>query len=137
MEGRFELIMLHTALLIIVMRRADDDTAAAVSQATFDAMFDDFDAAMREMGVGDSGIGKKIRFMAEGFYGRAKNLDDALASDDAKELQAFIARNLLRSETDDPRVDRLALYVSSAVSALQQQGPDELVQGAKPGFPRP
>lgn len=141
-EGRFELVVLHTALVILVLRsgaRTDETMsgqAGAVSQALFDVMFDDFDAAMRELGVGDSAVGKKIRFMAEGFYGRAAALEAALAAgDDSDELHSVLARNLLRSEATDPRADRLALYVNSAFAALQKQGAAALVSGAEPNFP--
>ena len=106
-----------------------------VSQALFDTMFDDFDAAMREMGVGDSGVGKKIRFMAEGFYGRAEALQKATATDGNDELQTVLARNVFNAEADDARAPALALYVNSAFQALQAQGGAALIGGLSPVFP--
>lgn len=134
-EGRFELVVLHAALVILVLRRSEDKQAAAVAQALFDTMFDDFDAAMRELGVGDSAVGKKIRFMAEGFYGRAHRLDEALEAGDESELRAAIARNLLAGDADDPRAGQLALYVKAAYETVSAQGASALAAGESPAFP--
>ncbi len=136
LEGRFELVVLHTALVILELRTSQDERTRNVSQALFDAMFDDFDAAMRELGVGDSAVGRKIRFMAEGFYGRAQALQTALeAPDEGRQLQQVLARNLLGLETADARAERLALYVISAAIALRSQGGERLVSGERPAFP--
>ena len=136
LEGRFETVVLHTALVILVLQKSENERARAVSQALFDVMFDDFDAAMRELGVGDSAVGKKIRFMAEGFYGRAQALAAALEADDeARELQLMLGRNLLGIDTPDARAERLALYVNSAFSRLCDQGGEALAKGRAPDFP--
>jgi cytochrome b pre-mRNA-processing protein 3 len=136
-EGRFELVVLHTALIVLVLQKSEDPQARAVSQALFDTMFDDFDAAMRELGVGDSAVGKKIRFMAEGFYGRAKALEEALeADDDSRALIEVLARNTLSEETPDSRAERLSLYVNAAYDSLQSQGAAALIAGEAPDFPQ-
>ncbi|HCL48309.1 MAG TPA: hypothetical protein DHW86_02215, partial [Rhodobiaceae bacterium] len=49
-----------------------------IGQALFDIFFRDMDQAMREAGVGDLGVGKKIRKMAQAYYGRAAAYDEAL-----------------------------------------------------------
>tara|TARA_Y100000052_G_scaffold26355_1_gene31120 strand:- start:315 stop:959 length:645 start_codon:yes stop_codon:yes gene_type:complete len=136
-EGRFELVVLHTALVVLVLQKGEDPRGRAVSQALFDAMFDDFDAAMRELGVGDSAVGKKIRFMAEGFYGRAKALEEALeAQDDSAALVEVLSRNTLAQEAPDARAERLSLYVNSAFKSLTSQGADALIAGEAPAFPQ-
>ncbi|WP_300542886.1 ubiquinol-cytochrome C chaperone family protein [Maricaulis sp.] len=137
-EGRFELVVLHTALVVLVLQASGGERARSVSQALFDTMFDDFDAAMRELGVGDSAVGKKIRFMAEGFYGRTTALREALeADDDGAALRSVLARNTFGTETPDTRAERLALYVKSADAALSRQGAAALCGGAEPAFPAP
>ncbi len=134
-EGRFEMIILHCALVVLALKSEEGEASARLSQALFDTMFDDFDAAMREMGVGDSGVGKKIRFMAEGFYGRAEALREAARHDQPDELQAVLARNVFSSDPDDPRAPALALYVNSALQGLRVQGGAALTGGASPTFP--
>lgn len=134
-EGRLESVMLHTALVIIVLRDGEpDELQLAVSQDLFDTMFDDFDAAMRELGVGDSGIGKKIRFMAEGFYGRAQAYSDALSDEDPQALVAVLARNLFADETAADRSGRFADYVRRSHESLCTQGAAALANGERPAF---
>jgi cytochrome b pre-mRNA-processing protein 3 len=134
LEGRFELVLLHTGLVIHRMRSVKNEQSKAVSQFLFDEMFDDFDIAMRELGVGDSGVGKKIRFMAEGFYGRTQGYVDALAAEKNDDLAAVISRNLLGSDQVDERAHQLATYVRGAYQALAKQGSAALAQGEDPRF---
>ncbi|MBR9826324.1 MAG: ubiquinol-cytochrome C chaperone [Alphaproteobacteria bacterium] len=122
LEGRLEMVMLHTALIIRELNASGGDEGKALAQDVFDVMFDDFDAAMREMGVGDSAVGKKIRFMAEGFYGRASAYGEALDGKGEESLNAILARNVLAGE-DKPNVENeLALYVKKSAEILSAQG---------------
>lgn len=135
LEGRLELILLHAALTIRTLRRDGGEPGRAVSQIVFDTMFEDFDIAMRELGLGDSGVGKKIRFMAEGFYGRAQSYASALDEADPASLELVLSRNLLASETVDPRAAALAGHVHAVVAALDATGGAALAQGELPAFP--
>ena len=47
-----------------------------------DVMMDDMDSSLREMGVGDLGVGRRVKAMAQAFYGRATAYEAALAADD-------------------------------------------------------
>jgi len=68
---------LHGAFAFRRLRKAGA-AGKALSQDVFDALFDGFDEALRDIGTGDLSVGKKIRKMGEAFYGRAKAYDDAL-----------------------------------------------------------
>ena len=76
-EGRFEVYTLH---LVLLLRRLKGQGAVAseVSQALFDAYLRGLDDGLRQMGVGDLSVGKKMRKLGEAFYGRAKAYDKAL-----------------------------------------------------------
>jgi cytochrome b pre-mRNA-processing protein 3 len=70
LDGRFDLISLY-AFLLIHRLRGLPDPGAALAQAVFDAMFSDMDMNLRELGVGDLSVGKRVRAMWEAFHGRA------------------------------------------------------------------
>src|SRR5687767_10591046 len=74
LEGRFELIVLHVHLLC---RRlgALGESGAALAQALFDCMFRDMDRNLRELGVGDPSLPRRIKAMLEAYYGRIKAYD--------------------------------------------------------------
>src|SRR3954454_16241388 len=59
LDGRFDLVGLHVALLIRRLRRDPDPRGAVLAQAVFDAMFADMDINLREMGVSDLAVGKR------------------------------------------------------------------------------
>ena len=77
LDGRFDALALHAALAIDRLRREPDGEGLA--QAFFDAMFRHLDLTLREIGVQDLGVGRRIKIMAEGLHGRALAYREALA----------------------------------------------------------
>ncbi len=112
-DGRFDLLLLH---VILVMRRLG--TAGESRQRLFDLMFADMDRNLREMGVGDMSVGKKIKPMLAAFYGRFQAYESGLANgDDA--LMISLKRNLYNDQTvDAATLTRMATYVHNVVKAL-------------------
>ena len=62
--------------LVLNRLKAEYDATSEFSQALFDAMFADLDRGLREMGATDIGVGKRVKEMAKGFYGRIKAYED-------------------------------------------------------------
>lgn len=106
-DGRFDLVTLY---LCLVMRRLKDEGARGrnLGQRLFDTAFADFDEALREMGAGDLSIGKKIRKMAEAFYGRLDTYERAFRTGDKKTLEEAIVRNVYRGNAP-PRAQLVSL----------------------------
>ena len=128
-EGRFEILTLHLILLIDRLDRHEPAEAHA-RQALFDVYVHDLDGALREMGVGDLAVGKRMRRLAEAFYGRAKAYEAAFESlPDQTQLRALIARTVLDGAVDaDPTA--LAAYVALCRVALADCEAASLVAGA-------
>jgi cytochrome b pre-mRNA-processing protein 3 len=95
LDGRFDVIGLHVFLLIHRLTGAPEP-GPALAQAVFDAMFGDMDVNLREMGVGDLSVGKKVKAMWEAFHGRAAAYAAALDADDPAVLEAALRRNVWR-----------------------------------------
>ncbi|MFW5659761.1 MAG: ubiquinol-cytochrome C chaperone family protein [Oceanicaulis sp.] len=151
-DGRFDMITAH-AILLFRRLRGEGEAAGELNQLVFDRMFDDFDAALREMGTGDLSVGKKIREMGEAFYGRAKAYEDALNAGDEAALAAAVDRNLFAEEGEvedrapsaapapdetggapSPAAQRLARYLMASARALEDQSPQAIVEGETPRF---
>lgn len=130
LEARFDMIVLHAWLLMRRLGTSADEAAKPLSQATFDLMFADMDRNLREMGVTDLRVGKRVQRMAEAFYGRAGAYDKALGEgEDA--LQAALARNLYQSETVSPaHLAAMAAYVKVQVTHMDSQDDGALLGGA-------
>ena len=134
-EGRFELYSLHV-VLVLHRLKGEGTQAAEVAQALFDAYVRNLDHALREMGVGDLSVGKKMRKLGEAFYGRVKAYDEALGeSSEAAALEALIGRTVLEGrEGADP--SDLAAYTRRAAAALAAQPLAEILEArlAWPAF---
>ncbi len=129
-DGRFDMIALHT---ILVLRRLKAKELRPLSQALFDTFFASMDDALREMGVGDMTIAKKVRAMSEAFYGRIAAYDSALddaSGDDA--LAIAVERNVLRSDASEPGAAArdLARYVRAQDSHLAAVSDEALTTGS-------
>lgn len=137
LDGRFDLVGLHVALLIHRLRRDADPRGAALAQAVFDAMFADMDVNLREMGVGDLAVGKRVRRMWEAFHGRAQAYEAALEAADADAFAAALQRNVWRSEGEaSPAARRLAGHARATAAALAAQPLAPLLRG-EVRFPDP
>jgi cytochrome b pre-mRNA-processing protein 3 len=132
LEGRFDMISLH---VFLVLRRLKHEGAPMVDlgQAVFDAMFADFDRNFREMGVGDFGVGNRVKKLARGFYGRVAAYDEGLEGDDTI-LMAALSRNVYRrSEPSAEQVSQLTTYFRNQLAAVEQHHLTALTDG-DPGF---
>jgi cytochrome b pre-mRNA-processing protein 3 len=127
-DGRFELIVLHAVLVMRRLREAGS-RGTLTAQALFDLMFEDMDMSLREMGVGDMTVPKKIKQMGEAFYGRAKAYEEALSGGNRGRLAAALARNVYRDESSADRAHALGDYAIKVKASLESQNPETLLSG--------
>jgi cytochrome b pre-mRNA-processing protein 3 len=138
-EGRFDLIVLH---LVLLLRRLGQETdpgksldqslgqtlGLSLGQDLFDEFCRDLDANLREMGVGDLAVPKRMQRFAEAFYGRQTVYGEALAAAGRGDFEKALARNIYQgSEGDDAA--RLAQYARAVVADLDAQRDDALNRG--------
>jgi len=129
LDGRFDCIVLHLCLVLQKMESeiARSDVGYFMRTMT-EAFFADMDRSIREMGVGDTGIGLRVKKMAQAFYGRKKAYMDANGEEMA--LRDALLRNVYRQK-DVPAecVASLAAYMARNYRALQGQHVDAMMQG--------
>lgn len=129
-DGRFDMIAVHAALLLRRLRR-DHGRTERLAQVFFDLMFADMDQNLREMGVGDLAVGKRIKRMAQGFYGRLAAYETGLADSSDALLAEALKRNVYRHRPAAPeQVSRLAAYVRRQAERLDGASTEALRAGA-------
>ncbi len=129
LDGRFDLVGLHTCIVIRRLRLMPKP-GPELAQAVFDAMFSDMDVNLRELGVSDLSVGKRVRAMWEAFHGRALAYESALAATDIVALADALRRNVWRGEPPEGgspgRLAQIAVaqdtYVCSQDNATLAQG---------------
>jgi cytochrome b pre-mRNA-processing protein 3 len=127
LDGRFDLMALFVSLLIRRLRRLPDP-GPATAQAVFDAMFADMDHQLREMGVGDLSVPKRVREMWEALHGRALAYEAALDAGDEAALAEAIGRNVWRG-APAPGAAALAAIALRVAAALDRQPEAALLRG--------
>lgn len=125
-SGRFDMVLLHLWMVLRVLRQ--DQAGEEPAQKLFDRFCTDMDDNLREMGVGDLTVPKRMRKFGEAFYGRSAAYDAALAAGPA-ELGAALNRNIF-NEADAANADRLAVYVAETLAQLAQVDRTAFVRGA-------
>lgn len=126
-DARFELYTLHVLLLILRLRH-DGERGAETAQAVFDTYVSSLDDTLRELGVGDVAVAKKMRKLGEALYGRMQAYEAAIVGEDEPALAAALARNVY--ESDDPAVAAaLARYTLDSRARLAAQDAGTLAAG--------
>ncbi len=114
--GRFEMLSLH---MFLFQHRLRGETGASreLAQILIDEFFTDVDHSLRELGIGDLGMPKRMKKLARMFYGRTVAYADALERGDRAALAAALARNIRPDAASWPEAGGLAdLCRSDAVA---------------------
>ncbi|MEM6414293.1 MAG: ubiquinol-cytochrome C chaperone family protein [Pseudomonadota bacterium] len=150
-EGRFEILSLHVYLTLRRLKN-DGEAGKALSQKVFDVFFKNMDDSLRELGVGDLTVGKKIRAMAEAFYGRTGAYEVALdgrssvpdpereldatnskRTADKNKLASALTRNILGLDPEDgvpAGANAIADFILRADIDLGEQSFENLQNGS-------
>jgi len=131
-NGRFDLLVLH--LWMVLRRLKPLEGGAALSQALFDRFCEDMDGNLREMGVGDLTVPKRMQAFGEAFYGRVAAYDLALSAGEEPLAQA-LCKNVLNG-ADIEKARLLAIYAAAAIAALDRLD-EAALRGASWTFPAP
>ena len=125
-NGRFDLLLMH--LWLVLRRLKSVGSGTALSQALFDHFCADMDDNLREMGVGDLAVPKRMRAFGEAFYGRTAAYDMALTEGSEAFAQA-LCKNVLDGERIE-KARKLAAYAEAAMADLAQLDDATLLRGA-------
>ncbi|MEM9168792.1 MAG: ubiquinol-cytochrome C chaperone family protein [Pseudomonadota bacterium] len=126
-DGRFEVLTLHMYLVLRRLKRQGPQ-ADEFAQRLFDLFFDSMDGTLRELGVGDMTIGKKVRGLAEAFYGRVGAFEDAFGAEGGAQpaLASAIARNVFERDAA-PGADAIAAYAIAQETAFGDLAVDQFL----------
>ena len=131
-EGRFELVALHLFLLLEGMN-VQSPNETELAQRTIETFVTDMDDCMREMGVGDMAVGKKVKRAAAAFYERAAAYRKGLAGRGGTDLEYSLGTYVLahgamnEGAPVDSGAGALARYVRAAAVLSSEEPFGELV----------
>ncbi len=151
-NGRLEMIILH-AVLVLLRLQTEGGSSQRFGQLLFDHFCSDMDANLREMGVGDMAVPRKMKTIAEAFYGRKRAYQAAIAAPGLAALVAALVRNVRAVAADAPidassdapsdapstcapSMEPLALYMRAATRKLSEAEGVALL-GGRVEFPDP
>lgn len=128
-DGRFELIALHVFLVLDRLKQ-DHPRGSALGQELHDIFFADMDRSLREMGAGDLGVGKRVKKMAQGFYGRVAAYEAGLEGGGAG-LEAALKRNLFGTleRLEPAHLDAMAAYFTAQRGHLRTVAIEDILAG--------
>lgn len=126
--GRFESLSLH---LILFLRRTKDAGAGLpqLGQEVIEEFFKDVDHSIRELGIGDASVPKRMKRLARMFYGRAAAYDGPVGSSDLVRLAAALTRNFFPEASDWPYADALAGHALAVANSLDGQSDETILAG--------
>jgi len=131
LDGRFDLLALHMAFILDKLDQHDNQKdGGQLGRKLQEIMFDNLDLTLREIGVGDLGVGKKIKAMAEAFYGRMGVYKQLFNSFDLKKMAEALDRNLYREKTvNDETLNQMLQYVYDQKKYINEQSIENIISG--------
>ncbi len=133
--GRFEMIALHMFLFLHRIR-GEGAAFGDLGQDVTDMFFTEVDHSLRELGIGDASMPKRMKKLARMYYGRFESYGEAIDGDDEEALAAAIARNVRPDAPQWEEVGELARYTMDARALLNSQRTDDFLKG-EIRFPEP
>lgn len=130
-EGRFEMIAFHGGLLVNRLCRPDmGSEGKMLAQAYFDVMFFNLDWSIRELGVGDLGVPRRVKQMMTAFKGRAFAYDEAVHAGAGEIPHALIRNMYATAPKPAPEIlSAMSVYVQNCVAELNKQGLSDFWSG--------
>jgi len=126
--GRFEMLSLHI-FLFLRRTRGETGATAAIAQEITDTFFLEVDHSLRELGIGDVGVPKRMKKLARMFYGRVESYGGALDAGDKDALAEALRRNVRPESAQWQQASELAAYVQTAARDLADQPTGEIDAG--------
>ncbi|PZU22441.1 MAG: ubiquinol-cytochrome C chaperone [Shinella sp.] len=126
--GRLEMISL---VMILFFRRTRFSGASGqeLAQEIIDAFFQDIDHSIRELGVGDPSVPKRMKKLAGRYYGRLEAYASALDAGDREALAAALRRNIHPEVDNAPSMTALADWAMLAERHLATVSEDDVAAG--------
>lgn len=132
-EGRFEILVFHMFLILDRLRQ-DGEQSKPLAQELVDEFFSDMDTTIRELGVGDFSVPKKMHHLARVFDQRLHAYRAAAEAAPGDQLRHLLAENLeLKDKGKNSSAARLAKYMFEAMKRLGQQTVGEVIEGLTSG----
>lgn len=131
-EGRFEMMVVHCGL--VVARLGRDPATRETGTRLAEIFFDDMDRTLRETGVGDISVPKKVRKLASAFYGRLTAYETAGGG---PALAEAVSRNIYDGRAPEGAAEALAAYIGAAAAALAATDASAVATGTLPWPPIP
>mgnify|MGYP001766238115 CR=1 FL=1 len=143
--ARFDMIVLVLATVLHRLRaepvaaeprpKKAPPTPRDLAADLLDVFFEDMDRSLREMGIGDMGIPKRMKKLANAWNGRFQAYDAAFDEVDAAGLSAAVARNVL-ADADRAHADGLAAWTLACLAVLAATPVADVLAGRIP-WPNP
>jgi cytochrome b pre-mRNA-processing protein 3 len=127
-EARFDLLLLHLFVIMQGLLAQRAKGAEDFNQALFDTVFANMDQSLREVGIGDMGVPKRMRRLMKAFNGRMHAYREALEGRD--DMADALRRNLYAAaEAPDAAVTAMKNYVQRSLDLIQKQAPADIMNG--------
>ncbi len=128
--GRFELL---SVMMILFFRRTRSSTTSGqeLAQEIVDAFFEDIDYSIRELGIGDNSVPKRMKKLAGMFYGRLESYATAMDGNDRAALATALQRNIYpKGEQAAASMTALAGWMLTAEAHLAAVTEDQIATGS-------
>lgn len=120
-QSRFAVMVLHM-FLVQNRLKAEDRAGQRLCRALTEYMVGDLDRGLREQGIGDVGVIKRMKILMQGYYQQMNAYEQAFSTEDEKALEKALDHHLFVGlPTEKTRCHKAGTYVRRQVTCLSGQ----------------
>lgn len=124
--GRIESVMLH---VLLVVRRLSGGAMQPTAHALVEHMFAEFDRGLRQVGVGDLSVPKKMQGLGGDWLARIEVYGPPLDAGDETALAEALARNVLGAPESPEKARALSRHMLECERILRATDPADIAAG--------
>lgn len=124
-DARFDLLIVH--MFFVMDKTLEHEDGADFNQTLFDVLFADMDQTLREAGIGDTGVPKRMRRMMKAFNGRLHSYRET--KNDPESFKAAIIKNIYDGNAEARGADNFLMYLGEVKGYFDDTPPEVILQG--------
>ena len=122
-NARYEIILI--LIFLLYLRQKNEKVNKIKIQILYNYLFEYLDYSLREIGIGDLSVGKKVKTLARIFSFRMKSYEESVKID-FKNIKKLIKKFIYKNKVKKGNLDNFYNYINSQYKKLENSNSNDI-----------